>query len=308
MFEAADLTDPLTPGDLRRFTTPVGERSARIDISGIAVEFEGLPGDLADSLQGRYAPYIGPSTGVGSPLRIQVRGAPVDYFLSPLFARQWEVYRALTAFDGHVFRFTSYRLAAWFDVARRTGKVALASGDLDPAPRALENFLRSAVAWLAIDAGGFFLHGASIVRNGSAYVFFGPSGAGKSTLAAMSTRGQVISDDLTLVLRRPEGLLAAGGPFRGTYTAGEPVVGLFPVAGLYRLRKDASTFVRSGDSACFADFLANLPWVVDQFPRHPELMERISSLAAGAHFHYLHFRKDEDFWPAVEGAEQTARM
>jgi len=307
MIDVADLTEPLEPRDLRRFTNPAGERSARIDISGIAVELVGLPGDLADSLQGRYAPYIGPSTGFGSPLKIQVRAAAIDYFLPPGFARQREVYRVLTAFDGQVFRFTSYRLAAWFDVARRTGVLALAEGDLDPAPRAIENFLRSAVAWLAIDSDGFFLHGASIVRKGAAYLFFGPSGAGKSTLAAMSTSGQVISDDLTLVLRRPEGLLAAGGPFRGTYTGGAPVVGLFPVAGLYRLRKDVRTFVRPGDSASFADFLGNLPWVVDQFPRHPDLMERVSSLVAGAPFPYLHFRKDEDFWPAIEGSWQTAR-
>ena len=43
---------------------------------------------------------------------------------------------------GAVFRATSYRLAWWFDVGRGVGQVALAHGDLDPAPRAIENFLR----------------------------------------------------------------------------------------------------------------------------------------------------------------------
>lgn len=297
----ADRTTPLEQSEFDRFPDPAGKQAARIDISGIAVEFEGLPDDLAPAMQARYASYIGPATGEGAPLRLRVTQAPLDYFVPPGFAQQKkEDYRVLTAFDGRVFRFTSYRMAAWFDLDRRTGQVAVARGELDPGPRAMENVLRSAVAWLAMDTGGFLLHGASIVREGAAYLFFGPSGAGKSTLAAMSRRGDVISDDLTLVLRRPEGLRASGGPFRGTYTGGAPVVGLFPVQGFYRLRKDPETFVRRGDAACFADLLGNLPWIVDQLPRHPHLIDRVRSLVGDAPFRYLHFRKDEDFWPAVD--------
>src|SRR5262245_10093647 len=142
----------------------------------------------------------------------------------------------------------------------------------------MENLLRSAVAWLAMESDGFFLHGASIVRDGAAYLFFGPSGAGKSTLSAMSRSGQVISDDLTPVLRRDGSLRAVGSPFRGTYRGGDPVVGLYPVAGLYRLQKDTRTYVRPGDAACFADFLGNLPWIVDQLPRHPSLIDRVRAL------------------------------
>lgn len=296
----ADPKTPLEQSEFDKFRHPAGNRSARIDISGIAVEFDGLPDDLAATMQARYTPYIGPATGTGAPLRLRVTTAPLDYFVPPGFAHRKEDYRVLTALDGRIFLFTSYRLAAWFDLDQRTGQVAVARGELDPGPRALENVLRSAVAWLAIDSGGLFVHGASIVRDGAAYLFFGPSGAGKSTLAAMSRSGEVISDDLTLVLRRPEGLRASGGPFRGTYTAGAPVVGLFPVQGFYRLRKDERTFVRSGDAACFADLLGNLPWIVDQLPRHPHLIDRVRSLVEGAPFRYLHFRKDEDFWPAVD--------
>ncbi|HZM71427.1 MAG TPA: hypothetical protein VFB95_13800 [Candidatus Cryosericum sp.] len=301
-----DRETPLEQSEFDRFPDPAGNQSARIDISGIVVELDGLPDDLAAAMQARYAPYIGPATGTGAPLRLRLVGAPLDYFVPPGFAQRKEDYRVLTAFDGRIFRFTSYRLAAWFDLDRRAGQVALAQGDLDPGPRAMENVLRSAVAWLAMDTGGFLLHGASIVRGGAAYLFFGPSGAGKSTLAATSRSGEVISDDLTLVLRRPEGLRASGGPFRGTYTAGAPVVGLFPVQGFYRLRKDPRTFVRPGDAACFADLLGNLPWIVDQLPRHPHLIDRVRDLVEGASFSYLHFRKDEDFWPAVEGSRPLA--
>src|SRR5207245_1880885 len=158
---------------------------------------------------------------------------------------------------------------------------ALGRGDLDPAGRAFENFLRSAVAWIALDQGGFLLHSASIVRSDRCFLFYGPSGAGKSTLVAMSTEGQVISDDLTLVLRRRDGLVAAGGPFRGTYGHGQPIVGTFRVAGFYRLRKDERTSVRSDDGGCFADLIGNLPFVVDQLPRQPQIMDRMRSLVSG---------------------------
>jgi len=247
-----------------------------------------------------YAPYLGAPTGEGAPLKIDVRAAPLEYFIIPGFPEKWELYRLLTALENGVFRTVSYRLASWIDVARRRGQVALARGGRDPAPRAMENFLRGAVAWLALDSGGFLLHGASIVRRGRAYLFYGPSGAGKSTLAAMSSDGEVISDDLTLILPQPEGLVAAGGPFRGTYKGGEPVVGTYPVAGFYRIHKDVRTRVRPDDGACFADLIGNLPSVVDQTPRHPEILDGIRARVAGLPFRHLHFRKDEDFWPAID--------
>ena len=296
----SDRSGPPALQEFRLYTRPAGDRSARLEIAGVVVELEGLPRDLADQMERAYAPYLLAPSGRGRPLRVRVREAPVDYFVAPGFARGRETYRMVTALEKGVFRSMSYRLAAWFDVGRREGEIALGRGELDPAPRAMENFLRSAVAWLALDHGGFFLHGASIVRGDRCFLFYGPSGAGKSTLAAMSADGLVISDDLTLVLNQPGGLVAAGGPFRGTYRKGDPVVGTFPVAGFYRLRKDDRTSVEPDDGGCFADLLGNLPFVVDQLPRHPEIMDRVRSLLDGACLRYLHFQRDADFWPAID--------
>lgn len=295
--------DPLSPPTVEAYAAwpgSAGPRSARIEIADLALEFEGLPDPLADRMAEAYAPYHSAVTGVGRPLLVRVVASPIEYFVPPGFDRGREVYRMHTALEGGVFRTASYRLASWIDVARRQGAIALASGDLDPAPRAMENFIRSTVAWLALDTGGFLLHGAGIVRGGRSYLFYGPSGAGKSTLSAMSREGEVISDDLTLVLRRPGSLVAAGGPFRGTYSKGSPVVGTFPVAGFYRLRKDERTFLAQGDSGCFADLLGNLPFVVDQLPRNAHLIDRVRSHVEGARLRYLHFRKDGDFWQAID--------
>ena len=299
MTEAAPLSPPSVEA-FRAWTRPAGPRVARIEISGIAVEFDGLPEALADRLSVVYAPYLGRPTSEGRPLRVRAYEAPVEYFIPPGFTKGRETYQMHTVLDGDVFRTVSYRLASWIDVTHREGALALGSGESDPAPRALENFLRSSVAWLALDSGGLLLHGASIVRADHAYLFYGPSGAGKSTLAALSREGEVISDDLTLILRRPSGLVAAGSPFRGTYTCGTAMVGTFPVACFYRLRKDTRTHVRPDDGGCFADLLGNLPYVVDQMPQRPHLIDRARAIVQGASFRYLHFRKDENFWPVVD--------
>ncbi|MCZ6697260.1 MAG: hypothetical protein O7A63_12055 [Acidobacteria bacterium] len=292
--------------EFARLGSRAGSRSLCIAMAGIAITLDGLEEDLATQMETRYASYLADPPGPPGALRVEVLAAPVDYFVEPGFASRMEEYRVLTALDGPLFRAVSYRFASWIDLDRKIGQVALGSGTLDPAPRAMENFIRSCVAWLALTENGLFLHGASIVRDGRCFLFYGPTRAGKSTLAAMSTRGRVISDDLTLLLRRPDGLVAAGSPFRGTYTAGEPVVGTFPVAAFYRLRKDSRTEVRPDNGGCFADLLGNLPYVVDQMQQRPEIIDAVRARVAGLSFRYLHFQKDVDFWPAID-AESSHR-
>jgi hypothetical protein len=296
----SERTTPLSREEIAAFPSPAGPRTARLALADVIVDLRGLPVALADAMVARYGAWISPVASGGSSLKLEVAEASVDYFLPPAFATQSEVYRVLTHYDGRFFRATSYRLAWCFDLERLEGRAVLAHGELDPAPRAMENLLRSAVAWLAIGRRGLFVHGASIVTDGACRLFYGPSGAGKSTLSELSGRGQVLSDDLTLLMRRPEGLTAVGGPFRGTYDKGGPVHGVFPVAGFYRLRKDVVTTVRRGDGACFADLVGNLPWIVDQMARHPGFFDRARDVVGDTPFHYLHFRKDEDFWPAID--------
>src|SRR2546421_11549408 len=88
---------PVSPPPVEAFrawTRPAGPRAARIDISGIAVEFEGLPEPLAERMSIVYAPYIGMPTGIGRPLRLRMYEATVEYFVPPGFGKgEWEVYR-----------------------------------------------------------------------------------------------------------------------------------------------------------------------------------------------------------------------
>jgi len=137
--------DPRMPPSVEAFrawTRPAGPRAARIEISGIAVEFEGLPEALMDRMSVVYAPYLSQPTAQGRSLKVRMCKAPLDYFIAPPPPTgPGEEYRMYTALQEGVFRTMSYRLASWIDVRRREGAVVLASGDADPAPRALENFL-----------------------------------------------------------------------------------------------------------------------------------------------------------------------
>ena len=61
-------------------------------------------------------------------------------------------------------------------------RVLLARGEYEPADRAIENYIRAAVAWRAAERGGALIHAASAAWEGRGYLFYGESGAGKSTL------------------------------------------------------------------------------------------------------------------------------
>ena len=152
------------------------------------------------------------------------------------------------------------------------------------------------------------MHAASIARDGRAWLFFGQSGAGKSTLASLSRRGQVISDDLTLLLPGPQGALeAVGSPFRGTYRQGDPAKGRFPVAAAFRLRHaragQRSAVEPLDASRGLPDAFANLPFVVDQLHASPELFESLEKALRSIPLHLLRFtRHDDSFWDAIEAA------
>ena len=110
---AAPVPVPPPPVEaFRAWTRPAGARTARIDISGIAVEFEGLPEPLAERMSVAYAPYLGRPTGGGRPLLVRMYEAPIEYFVPPGFSKGWEVYRMHTALEDGVFRTVSYRLAS----------------------------------------------------------------------------------------------------------------------------------------------------------------------------------------------------
>jgi hypothetical protein len=280
-----------------------GPRSLEIRLDTLRIRFEGLDAALADALVARYGVYADPSAAAGA--SVLVVGFARDergYYIEP--PREAEFNPVWLAVDDVRVRVLGYRLAGWFEVDGARGEVLLAHGDYEPELRAIENYLRCAVAWRAAARGGALVHAASAVRNGKAYLFYGESGAGKSTLSAVNTRGRVVSDDLTLVLPRPGGGLdVVGSPFRGTYEEGEPVVGRFPLVAGFRIVKDQHAEVRAVPRAvAFGQLVGNLTFVAEGFRERPDLFASVEAAFAGIPLLHLHFRKDDSFWDAIDAA------
>ncbi len=210
------------------------------------------------------------------------------------------------ALGSGLVRYVGHRLAGWLESDRLPGAgvLLLARGGYEPPERAIENYLRVAVAWRAIAAGGALVHAASAVFGGRGYFFYGASGAGKSTLMASSRRGRVVSDDLTLLLPGSQAgtLEIVGSPFRGTWEGGEPVEGRFPLAAGFRLVQAQKARVEETARArSLTGLVANLPFVVDALAARPDLLRRIESSFASIPLARLHFRPDDTFWDAVIG-------
>ena len=286
----------------RKTRPPLGDRSITIALDEVSISLGGLDDGLAERLLSRYAPYASASDGASASLRVRLFSDERPYFIDPPDVP--EVNPVLLACDGRRVRYLGYQVAGWFDSAGGEGQIVLARGTFEPDVRAIENYVRSATAWLAAERGGALVHAASAVLGERGYLFYGPSGAGKSTLSACNTRARILSDDLSLVLPAAGGGLdLTGSPFRGTYTGGPPVVGRFTLVAGFRIVKAPFAEVRSAPRVrVFAELVANLPFVVDAFPTRPDLFERFERTFANLQLSHLHFRKDDSYWEAIAAA------
>ncbi len=104
-------------------------------------------------------------------------------------------------------------------------------------PYALNSILRIVHTLILARRGGFLLHAASVIRNGSAYIFSGVSGAGKTTISRLAPCDlPLLTDEISYVRRTGSGYTAWGTPFYGELgRAGENVSA--PIQTLYFLNK-----------------------------------------------------------------------
>jgi hypothetical protein len=165
----------------------------------------------------------------------------------------------------------------------------------------MENVLRWTVADLALESEGFVLHSAGIVRRGKACLFFGPSGAGKSTVASFSPGSPLLSDDLVLLLKREGRFMAATTPFAGTLPQSEKHPGIFPVAGLFRLRKALEDRLEAlPRPLAVASLVAACPFVTAAAEREGCLVPLLVDLTGQTPVFDLHFTKSARFWSLLE--------
>jgi len=295
---------PQDPPTLEQFAAQrpaAGPCSVALCLGPLELELGGLDEARAALLFERYSPYASAAARSTHALRLRLGLEPVDYFLDP--PTEVEHVQVRIACDGARVRYLSYQIAGWFDVRGGRGDLLLARGDWEPPWRSFENYIRTAVAWQAAGRGGALVHAASAVRAGRGYLFYGESGAGKSTLCACNRRGQVLSDDLSLVLPGAAGLEIVGSPFRGTYEGAPAVQGRFPLAAGFRLIQAPRAEVRAVDRVrALAELVGNLPFVAESFHERPDLFGATLDGFAGVPLAHLRFTKDDGFWDAIQAA------
>jgi hypothetical protein len=164
---------------------------------------------------------------------------------------------------------------------------------------ALDSLLRILLTMVLLPQRGFLLHGATVVRDGRAYIFFGRSGAGKSTVASLSPEGSVLTDEISLVRYSKGCWQAHGTPFWGEFRAAG-INRLFPIAGLYLLKqsKDDRAEPLSVKESLRA-LLSCVLFFTAEKRAHETLLHTLMGLIEEIPCHRLHFRRNAEFWKVV---------
>jgi len=136
------------------------------------------------------------------------------------------------------------------EVTHRHGRWCLARGDFyaewEPAsrkgsirqtanPYSIDAVLRIVHSLVLARQGGFLMHSASAIRNGTAFLFAGVSGAGKTTISRLApSDATLLTDEISYVRKHDSGYIAYGTPFTGELAKlGENVSA--PLGALYLL-------------------------------------------------------------------------
>lgn len=205
-------------------------------------------------------------------------------------------------FEHKVLRFTAQGYGGFIDAG--AGKAELHLSSHHPVEE-VEYFLRIIYALLAFENQGLLFHGAGIVRDGRAQLFFGHSGAGKTTAARVSEGHLVLNDDLVLLIprRARQGTdkvwMVYGTPFWNPSQVKPSRQGA-PAAGLFRLVQDKRVFLepmRKGHA--LAELLSNVPVIPDDPDRNDALIVRCLDLLESLPAYRLHFLPDNSFWEVI---------
>jgi hypothetical protein len=269
-----------------------------LDLGGWSYRFRGMDAILRRDLETRYEAFLAPDQPEA--FEVDVLDGKAEQFI-PVPESAARTAHPLSLFwEGPDLLLRSYGFTGWISPGEGRGQIALARGGFEKPVWCVENFLRAGLAWRALEEGGMLFHAASLIRRDLAFLFLGASGSGKSTLASIAREGRVVSDDLTLVRKMPEGYRVAGTPFRGTYAGGLPVKGLFPIAGVYRILKAERERVDECPAReALAILLASCPFVVDHLATRPEILDRLGAFQASHPLAYLHFTLQGDFWSVL---------
>lgn len=257
-----------------------------VDIGGIPILLRTSDASFRQLLEQRYAGFVQASRPTRFSFDIDLTGRP-----SELQADE-DVEVRLNA--GHwVLRRGDFR-AEW-DPGSATGRIRQSAN-----PYAIDSVLRIVHTLILADEGGFLVHGASVIRNGRAFVFAGVSGAGKTTISRLAPRGTILlSDEISYVRRVGRDYLACGTPFAGELAkSGENTSA--PISTLFFLAKGSENRM---DPLPAQDAVARLLRNILFFAHDPELVRLVFQSACKfmgqIPARQLTFTPDERVWEMI---------
>lgn len=265
------------------------ERTLRVGPWTIA--FRGLEPALARALDVRWGPFL----GAGSPAGVEVRVGPAAPGATLAPWARGERYRIEAVPGPGVPAVRSYGFVL---APSRHGafELGLDPHGREPAERRVDNAARLLVTRLALQAGGFALHGAAVIEDKRARVLAGPSRAGKTT-AVTSLGWPVLGDDFAVMLPAGSGAWqVAATPFDNSEAIpSSALTGSWPVAAVWRLEQGGEGGRRRLPATAAAAMLsacAAFPWAL------PDLAEALVTAtvrcAAEVECGVLTFARDTD--------------
>lgn len=172
---------------------------------------------------------------------------------------------------------------------------------------AVEYFLRAIYALLFFQAGGMLFHGAGIIHNHRAYLFFGHSGSGKTTIARFSADDVILNDDLVVLMPEPinssstrESWMVYSTPFWNP-TQISPTLAGAPLVGMFNLKQDKDVYLEQmSQGQALAEIVSNIPLIPLDGTKNEIILERCLRLQFSVPVFRLHFLPNTSFWRVVE--------
>ncbi|MFH0783309.1 MAG: hypothetical protein V2B20_15350 [Pseudomonadota bacterium] len=157
----------------------------------------------------------------------------------------------------------------------------------------IDAIARIAGALLYAEKDSFLVHGSSILYQGKGYLFTGVSGSGKSTIAELSG-ALVLNDEISLLQFKGDTVYVQGTPFYGDLKRGENVSA--PLAGLFLLQQDSSTFIEELDPLRQNLFLLrNVVFFQADLASFDQIHSLLSRVLVNIPLRKLHFQRDNGF-------------
>jgi hypothetical protein len=175
------------------------EHGICIQIGGIAISVSSHDAEFLGVLRDRYGHFVQPSHEPDFQFEIDIQpGRGVGEGV--------QVWR-----QGRMWHMTRGDFEAEWDPDRRTGVVRQGRNRYG-----FDSVLRIVHSLVLARRGGFLLHSASVIRNGTAFLFSGVSGVGKTTISSLAPADvTLLTDEISYVGREQNQYRAYGTPFAG---------------------------------------------------------------------------------------------